>query len=97
MRVVKLSLTAAALALAACQHTEPGIEVRTVEVIREVQKPCPGIPPVRPGPLGTLKASAESALAQVLAKLAEYSGAGQYADRAEAYVEACPPASTPDD
>ncbi|QDP53723.1 MAG: hypothetical protein GOVbin7759_10 [Prokaryotic dsDNA virus sp.] len=77
--------------LAACQNPEAGIEVRTVEVVREVQKPCPGTPPVRPTPLGPLMATAEAALAQALAKLAEYSAPGQFADQAEAYVEACPP------
>lgn len=94
MRVVKLSLTTAALALlAACQTAEPGIEVRTVEVVREVQKPCPGKPPVRPAPLGPIMATAEAALAQALAKLAEYSAPGQFADQADAYVEACPPST----
>lgn len=83
----------APIALAACQTAEPGIEVRTVEVVREVQKPCPGTPPVRPGPLGPLMATAEAALAQTLAKLAEYSAPGQYADQADAYVEACPPST----
>lgn len=39
MRVVKLSLTTAgALTLAACSHSAPGIEVRTVEV--PVAVPC---------------------------------------------------------
>lgn len=78
-------------ALAACNHTEPGIEVRTVEVVKEVQKPCPGTVPDRPAALGSLASTAEAALAQALAKLAEYSGDGQYADRAEAYFETCPP------
>lgn len=96
MRGVKLSLTTAALAmLSACQTTDPGIEIRTVEVVKEVQKPCPGKPPIRPTPLGPLMATAEQALAQVLAKLAEYSAPGQFADQADAYVEACPPADQP--
>ena len=81
-----------AVMVAGCSHTEPGIEVRTVEVIKEVQKPCPGTVPGRPAELGPLAATAEAALAQALAKLAEYSGDGQYADQAEAYFETCPPA-----
>lgn len=81
------------LFIAACQTAEPGIEVRTVKVVREVQKPCPGTPPVRPAPLGPLMATAEAALAQALAKLAEYSAPGQFADQADAYVEACPPSA----
>jgi hypothetical protein len=81
----------APIALAACQTTESGIEVRTVEVVKEVQKPCPGIAPVRPGALGPLMSTAEAALAQVLAKLAAYSAPGQYADQVDSYIEACPP------
>lgn len=79
------------LALAACQHNQPGVEVRVVEKLVEVQKPCPGIPPERPEPLGSLPQHAATALAHVLAKLAEYSAPGQFADKAEAYVAACPP------
>jgi hypothetical protein len=80
-----------AFMVAACQTTQPGIEVRTVEKVVEVQRPCPGTPPVRPAPLGELAATSPAALAQVLAKLAEWSGEGQFGDRAEAYFEACPP------
>lgn len=40
------------LLLAACQTTgEPGIEVRVVEKVVEVQRPCPGEKPERPAPL----------------------------------------------
>ena len=85
-------ILALGLILTGCQTSEPGIEVRTVEVVREVQKPCPGTPPVRPEPLGPLMATAEAALAQALAKLGEYSAPGQFADQAMAYVAACPPA-----
>lgn len=81
----------AALALAGCETTQPGIEVRTVEKIVEVQRPCPATPPVRPTPLGSLPDTSPAALALVLAKLAEYSAPGAYADRAEAYFAACPP------
>ena len=84
-------ILALGLILSACQTTEPGIEVRTVEVVKEVQKPCPGTPPVRPNPIGQLMATTDAALAQVLAKLAEYSAPGQYADQSDAYVAACPP------
>lgn len=80
------------LTLAACTTPpEPGIEVRPVEVVRETQRPCPGHRPVRPQGLGPLAPNMENALAQALAKLAEYSGPGKYADQAEAYFEACPP------
>lgn len=93
--IAKLSMIAVVLLTlpaAMCETRDPGIEIRTVEVIKEVQKPCPGTVPTRPDPLGALAATSEGALAQVLAKLAEYSGDGQYADQAEAYFETCPPA-----
>lgn len=82
-----------ALALVACGTTpEPGIEVRIQRVPVEVLKPCPAEVPVRPGPLGALDPDPVIALAQSLATLAEYSGPGKYADKAEAYFETCPPA-----
>jgi hypothetical protein len=81
----------ALLALAACQTQQPGIETRVVTKVVEVAKPCPATPPVRPTPLGALPDTSPAALAMVLAKLAEFSGEGQFADRAEAYFAACPP------
>lgn len=91
MRTVKLFVTVAALSLAACQHNQPGIEIREIEVVKEVAAPCPGIPPERPEPLGPLPQHAATALAHALAKLAEYSAPGKFADQAMAYVAACPP------
>lgn len=96
-RLLLLPVVMLTLPAAMCEHSEPGIEVRTVEVVKEVQAPCPGTVPDRPKPLGPLKPSVEAALAQALAKLAEYSAAGQFADQAFAYFEACPPAETPAD
>lgn len=81
----------AVFTLTACSHEQPGIEVRTVEKVVEVQKPCPGKPPVHPAPLGPLPSNLASALAATLAKLAEWSAPGKYGDQAEAYVKACPP------
>lgn len=90
--LTKLPLAALPIALAACAATpKPAIEIRTVEVPIEIAKACPAIPPERPEPLGALPDSLEPALAKVIAKLAEYSGNGKYADRAEAYFAACPP------
>lgn len=79
------------VSLSACSHSEPGIEVRTVEVVKEVQKPCPGTPPVRPEPLGPLPTDMRALIAALGAKLGEYTLPGKYADQAEAYVRACPP------
>ena len=78
--------------LNACGHTDPGIEVRTVEVLVEVPKPCPAERPERPLPFATPNGQGLEALAAALAaKLAEYSAPGKYADKAEAYFDACPP------
>lgn len=91
MRTCKLALqVATALALAACAATpEPAIEIRTVEVPVIEQRPCPAIVPTRPEPLARLPDDANAALAQVLGKLAEYSGAGMFADRAQDYFSLC--------
>lgn len=85
----RLLILAPMLLIAACSHSEPGIEVRTVEVVREVQRPCPGTVPDRPAKLGQVPSDPVSALAIVAAKLVEYAGDGKYADQAEAYFEVC--------
>jgi len=79
------------LFLTACATTsEPGIEVRTVEVVRTVQAPCPGEKPVRPAPLERpLPTSLEALTATLAAKLLEYAGEGQYADKADAIMTRC--------
>ena len=87
----RLLIAAAMLPVAACQHAQPGIQVRTVTVEKAVEKPCPGKVPVRPAPLGPLASDEDAALAQVLAALAAYSAPGKYADQAEAYFRTCPP------
>lgn len=79
----------AALALGACQHNQPGVEVRVVEKIVPVAAPCPAVRPERPPPLGELPEHAQQALAAALAALAAYSAPGMYADQAEAWFDAC--------
>ena len=80
-----------ALGLAACATTpEPAVEIRTVEVPVEVLKPCPAVRPARPEGIGKLSPDLAQLVAQLGAKLKEYSGEGGYADRAEAYFDACP-------
>ena len=81
----------AALALAACQTTQPGVEVRVVEKVVPVAAPCPATPPERPEPLGPLPQHAVQALAVALAKLAEWSAPGQFGDQAQVYFALCPP------
>lgn len=77
------------IALSGCASSEPGIEVRTVEVVRTVQAPCPGPRPERPEPLGPLPTDAVKLAAVLGAKLLEYAGPGMYADRADAIFDRC--------
>ena len=90
-RLLALPVLLLTLTAGMCSNDQPGIEVRTVEKVVEVQKPCPGKPPVRPAALGPLPSNLAGALAATLAKLAEWSAPGKYGDQAEAYFKACPP------
>jgi hypothetical protein len=90
---MKALIASLALAtLTACQTTaQPGIEIRTVEVIKEVPMPCAAEVPERPLPFVKPTGEGLEALAAALAaKLAAYSAPGKYADQAEAYFAACP-------
>lgn len=84
-----LFLAFSALFLYGCSHDQKGIEVRTVEVPVIEQRPCPGEIPKRPDPLGPLPTDAVKLAATLAAKLVEYSGAGGYADRADAWMQRC--------
>ena len=80
----------AGLSLAACATAqEPGIEIRTVTVTKEVQRPCAATAPARPEATGTLPAQAADAVRVLAAKLLEWAGEGGYADRAEAAIAEC--------
>ncbi|SNT19196.1 hypothetical protein [Sphingopyxis indica] len=87
---------AAALALAGCAHEQAGVRVQTVEVVKEVQVPCPVEVPARPAPIGALPSDARDALRIVGAKLLEYAGPGAYADRADAALRICTAERLPD-
>lgn len=89
MRTTGKFAVVALLALAGCKTAEPGVEVRTVTKIVEVQRPCPGVAPDRPAPLGPLPTDAVKLAAVLGAKLAEWSGPGAFADRAEAIFSRC--------
>ena len=95
MRFVNTSLKRViiimALALAACAKTpQPGIEVRTVDVVREVARPCPVTVPERPGQLARPLPTDAVRLAATLAlKLAEWAGPGGYGERADAALKTC--------
>lgn len=80
----------ALLALAACKTTSPNVRIETVEVLREVTKPCPGQRPARPAPIGVLPGDLAQLAAVLGAKLAEYAAPGKYADQSEAIFDRCP-------
>lgn len=76
--------------LTACAHDEQGVRVETQTVYLETQRACPGEKPARPAPLARPLPTDPVALAALLgAKLMEYAGAGQYADRADAIIDRC--------
>lgn len=92
LRPLLLPLPLSLLPLAGCATpgAAPGIAVRTVEVVAEVQRPCPATPPTRPAPLERPLPADGVALAALLgAKLVEWSGPGGYGERAEAALALC--------
>jgi hypothetical protein len=81
------------LALAGCSGRvappAPGIQVREVVRTVEVQRPCVATIPERPAKLGVLPKDAIALVAVLGAKLAEWSGAGGYGERADAAIRRC--------
>lgn len=90
---MKRALLATALLLSACATDSgppPAVQIRTVERVVEVQRPCPVKVPVRPGPLAKPLPTDAIALAAVLAlKLNEYIGPGKWADGVESALDKC--------
>ena len=94
---MKLTWTLPLFALAGCgEHPggipapPPAVEVRTVEVVKEVQRPCPVEVPQRPAKLpGTLPEDAVALAALLGRKLDEYAGPGKYADKADSALRKC--------
>lgn len=86
----KLALVIGALALGGCPKDPPNVRIETVYVDREVLKPCPGVAPIRPAPIGALPTDLYQLAIVLGAKLAEYSAGGNYADQAEAIFARCP-------
>jgi hypothetical protein len=90
----KLILIIAALTLAGCPKDPPNVRIETVEVVREVPKPCPGVRPPRPALIPILPGDLAQLAAVLGAKLAEYSAPGNYADQADAIFDRCPLAAS---
>lgn len=81
---------AAAFALAGCAGREaPVTRIETVEVVREVPRPCPADIPERPAPIGQLPSDLETLAALLGAKLKEWASPGGYGDRAAAIIARC--------
>lgn len=80
-------------ALTACpgrvQPPQPGIQVKEMVRTVEVQRPCVATVPVRPAKLGALPTDAVALVAVLGAKLAEWSGAGGYGERADEAIKRC--------
>lgn len=79
--------------LAACgadTGARPAVQIKTVERVVEVAKPCPVRTPTRPAKLDRPLPADSVALAALLgAKLLEYDGPGGFADRALAALNTC--------
>lgn len=86
---MRIAVLVAALALAGCATTGQPTRVETVEVIKEVQVPCPAQRPARPAPLGPLPTDLETLAAILAAKVREYAGPGGYADQSDAIMARC--------
>ena len=84
----------AALAVAGCSHSAPGIRVETVTVNVPVACVDPADAPARPAPLGKRPDDARPALDVALAKLVELmgprlDGQGGYVGRSHALIGGC--------
>ena len=88
--IMKKLIIAVGLLLVACSTPQPGIEIRTVEVLKEVQRPCPVVKPKQPGKLARpLPADPARLIDLLLAKLTEWAGPGGYGERADTAIETC--------
>lgn len=81
------------ISLAGCAGSNsppPAVQIKTVERVVEVAKPCPAKKPDRPAKLVRPLPTDAVALAAVLgAKVLEYDGDGGFADRALAALDIC--------
>lgn len=79
--------------LAGCSRANripPAVEIRTVDRVVEVQRPCAVTIPARPAKLQRPLPTDTTALAAILgAKLLELMGPGGYVDRADAALQSC--------
>lgn len=92
---MKFAVVASAIFVVGCATTPkpcpPSIpKVETVEVVREVQKPCAVSEPTKPSPLTKPLPSKSDALIAILTqKLLQWAGPGGYGERASQAIETC--------
>jgi hypothetical protein len=95
---MKPVIVATLFALTACSATSPppAVQIKTVEVVKEIQRPCPVKKPERPGPLARPLPTDSIRLNALLAlKLADYAAPGGYTDKLEALLAICTKETTP--
>jgi hypothetical protein len=88
---IAIILTGLAVMLTGCTHTQQGVEIRTVERVVEVQKPCPVVKPERPATVNKtdIPKQAQDAVLYLYAALMGWQGAGMYGDKADAAIDVC--------
>lgn len=91
MRTLSILEIVALVALSGCAGSPPpAVEVRTVTVTKEIQRPCAVTIPARPAKLSRPLPSDPVALAAALTlKLMEYAAPGGFADKATAALTTC--------
>jgi hypothetical protein len=93
MLLRQISAGLGVISLAGCANSStppPAVEIRTVTVVKEVQRPCKAIRPALPAKLVEPYPTDAVKLAIMLAeKLADYSGPGGYGERADQAIDIC--------
>jgi hypothetical protein len=84
-------LTCFAVMLSGCTNGPRPVKIETVEVVREVMRPCPVDVPERPAYVhgDTLPADARDALRIVSIALAMWQAVGGYGDQAGDAIKVC--------
>lgn len=91
MRYIPIVICSVALAGCGSKTLEPAIEIKTVEVIKEIQRPCGVAKPTRPVELKRVDvlSIATDAVRQIYARLQEWQGHGGYGDQASDALDIC--------
>jgi len=89
--MIRYAAAIALLALAGCANGPRPVEVRTVEVYREVLRPCPVTAPDRPDTMTAtdLPPDARDAARVLAARLLQWQAPGGWADQVAALLAIC--------